>query len=783
MAYEKKKKQAPKTEKTEDEKILEQARNRLKSCIEDEEDERKLMLDDLKFSTLDQWPDAIRRMREHDPNGPRPCLTSDKLNQYLIQVVNDARINRPGVKVRAIDDESDPDTARVFQEAVRHIEDQSTAQIAYMGGIESAARIGLGYFRVVTDYEAPDSFDQEILIRRVPNTFACYLGPHVMPDGSDAQYGFIFEEMHVERFKREFPNAKNAKGEFETLPEGVGAFWRSEDMIVVCEYFYFEEERTDLLFLKNGMTMYAKDWEALPDDQKMPVEETRSTVKKKVRWCKHTGVEILEKQDWAGKFIPIIEVVGKEAFVEGKRKLWGLVRPAKDPLRAYNYWLSTVTEKIGLAPKAPFILAEGQIEGYESIWAKANVENRAYLPYKPVDVNNNAVPAPKRQEPSQVEAGMMSMLQVLERDVQTALGMFKASVGEAESQQSGRAILALQRESDTSTHHFPDNLALSIAHCGRILIDLIPKIYDTKRMLRLLGEDGEAHSVIIDPEQKEAKRDIRTQEGVKRIYNLNVGKYDVTVTVGPSYNTKRAEQAEAMMEMLKSQPQLIGVVGDLMFKSMDWPMAEKIAERLQKMLPPQLADQPEGEEPVPPAAQQKMAQMQQALQVLGQKGAEMQQELEKAKSGENAKMAQVQVKAQEAQAELALKAKVQAEELRLAREKAEADFALRKWQAEQEAGLNAQRAEFEREQKAKDDAVALETKQKEEAGTAVPQFAQMMGEVLKTFGAALDRQAEFHAQLVEAIRNPAPREIKLGGLQRDNDGRLIGASATSQTVQ
>jgi hypothetical protein len=779
LAY--KKNNKPAEAKTEDQKILEQARNRLKDCIENESSERAKMLDDLRFSALDQWPTEIRKARENDPNGARPCLTVDQLNQYLVQVVNNARQNRPAIKTRPVDDNADPDTAKIYQELVRHIEDQSSAQIAYSGAVEWAARVGLGYFRVTTDYVAPDSFDQEILIKRIPNIFACYLGPHTMPDGSDAEYGFVFEEMAVERFEREHPKAKSKSAAFQDLPEEIGAFWRTDETIVVAEYFYFDEQRSNLLFLENGMTMYEEDWAALPEDEKMPVADLRTTVTKRVKWCKHTGLEILEKRDWAGKYIPIIEVIGKESFIDGKRCLWGLVRPAKDALRAFNYWLSAITEKVGLSPKAPFIAAAGQIEGRENEWAKANVENRAVLQYNVIDVNGNPVAPPKRQEPSQIEHGMMAMLPILQRGVQTSLGMFKASVGDTESQQSGRAILALQRESDTGTFHFDDNLSNSIKHAGRIVVDLIPKIYDTKRVIRIIGEDGEPRSAQIDPSQEMAAREIRDGAGkVKRIYNLGVGKYDVTVTVGPSYNTKRAEQAEAMVETLKSQPQLIGVIGDLMFKSFDWPMSDKIAERLKKLLPPQLQEQPEGEDPIPPQAMAKMAQMGQAVQLLQEKGQELAQENEKLKAGERSAMAKVAVQAKEAEDEIALKEKIAREEARLARQKAEAEFALKKWVAESEMGLDSQKAEFEREQRAKDDEQELATQQKVESGTAVPQLAQMMAGIVQAFQQSLSQQGEFQAQMVEAMTQP--HKVELGDMRRDRDGRLIGASAV-RTVQ
>lgn len=725
MAYNKKKNKEPSApkSKTEDELILEEARNRLKACIESEEEERAKMLDDLKFSALDQWPADIRRKREGDPNGPRPCLTVDQLNQYITQVVNNARQNRPAIKTRPVDDNADPETAKIYQELVRHIEDQSNAQIAYCGGVEWAARVGLGYWRVTTDYVSPDSFDQEIFVRRIPNAFACYLGPHTMPDGSDAEYGFIFEEMPLERFKREYPKAKVGGAKFDELPDEVSSFWKSDEKMVVAEYFYFKEMRRDLLFLADGTTMFAEDWDALPEEGRPQVIDTRATVTKSVKWCKHTGVEILEKRDWAGKYIPIIEVIGKESFVEGKRCLWGLVRPAKDALRAFNYWLSAITEKVGLSPKAPFIAAEGQIEGREAEWAAANTENRAVLQYKMLDVNGTPVPAPKRQEPSQIEHGMMAMLPILQQGVQTSLGMFKASVGDSESQQSGRAILALQRESDTGTFHFDDNLSNSIKHCGRIIVDLIPKVYDTKRVVRIIGEDGEARSAQIDPEQDVAARQVKDSAGkVKSIYNLGVGKYDVTVTVGPSYNTKRAEQAEAMMETLKSQPQLIGVIGDLMFKSFDWPMADKIADRLKKMLPPPLQDQPEGEPPIPPQAAAKLMQLTQATQALQAENAEL-------KSG--AKEAQAKIAADyDAKIKgVELEKLVASEKARLADETAKREQALKEWVAQQELSLAARVASREHmlamEDQEFDHVIkAREVRAKERAAAAKPAPSQ-----------------------------------------------------------
>jgi hypothetical protein len=660
----------------EDKELLDASRKELKICIEDEESERKKMLDDLKFCALDQWDPAIKKSREGDVNGARPCLTIDKINQYVVQVTNDIRQNHPGMKVRPVDNGADPETADVFQGVLRHIEDQSNAQIAYHTAVESAVKIGLGYFRVVTDYTSPDSFDQEIFIRRIADTFSVHLGEHEQPDGSDAACAFITSRVPIEEFKRQYPKATTKDEDFSGLDDV--PYWKTKETITVVERFYKHYETKELVFLEDGQTFYRDEYTKIPG-KKPAIKDLRETTVETVKWCKLTGAEVLEKRDWAGKYIPIVEVIGKESHVEGKRLLWGLVRPAKDSLRMYNYWASTVTEKIGLAPKAPFIAAEGQMEGHENEWARANVDNRAVLTYKAVDVNGNALPAPKRVDPAPMEAAMMGMMQTIDRDVKGSLGMYKAAVGDTDSQQSGRAILALQRESDTGTYHFSANLADSIRHLGRILVDLAPKIYDTRRVLRILGEDGESSTVTIDPDQEESKREIQTNEGIKRFYNIGVGKFDVTITVGPSYNTKRMEAAEVMLEMVKSQPQMLQLIGHIMFRNMDFPGADEIAKIMKKMMPPQLQDE-EDQPQIPPQVAAQMQQMQQALQLQGQ-------ELQKAQAGENQAVAKIQTQHAAKMQELALREQVEKEEARLAREKAEAEIALKRWIAEQELAI------------------------------------------------------------------------------------------------
>lgn len=646
-----------------DKDILELAKTRFKQAVDEYEEERAKQLEDLVFCDLEQWPDSIRSARENDPNGARPVLTVDKIGQYITQVCNDMRKNRPAVKARAVDDGADVKTAEIFQGVIRRIEDISSADIAYLTAGESAVKIGEGYWRFITDYEDENSFNQEILIKPIQDTFSVYLGPHSMPDGSDAEYGFILEDMPRERFKREFPKAKSDNQDFTT---GMGAadfkYWTNGETVRVCEYFYFDYEKKDLVQVDDGSSLFKDQYDEfvsqIVEGEPVPaIIATRKTTVKTVKWCKLTGLEILEKNDWAGKYIPIVKVEGRASFVKGKRRLKGLVRSAKDSLRAYNYWMSTLTEKMALAPKVPFIGAEGQFEGHEQKWAKANTTNYAYLEYKPTTIDGQLAPPPQRQSAAPIEAAMIQQLGVIEHDIQTALGMFKASVGQADPQQSGRALMALQSQTDTGTFHFPDNVALSIRHGGRILIDLVPKIYDTPRVVRIMGEDGETGSAQIDPNQPQAmtKRDDGFGN-IQTIYNLGVGKYDVTATVGPSYATKRMEQSEMMLQIMQAQPELMGTIGDLLFKSFDWPMADKIAKRLQKALPPQLQEPEEGQEEIPPQVQAAMQQIEQKNQELDQKAqalSQAEQEIEKKAMDTQRKSVEVFVKESQLQTEAA----------------------------------------------------------------------------------------------------------------------------------
>jgi len=586
---------------------------------------RPLWKDDLRFANGDpengyQWDEKMSRQREKDA---RPCLTINKVKQHNRQITNDARQNKPSVRVYPVDDGADKKTAEVFNGIIRHIEANSNADTAYDIAGEFAVDAGLGYWRVTTDYAADDTFDQEIYIKSVANPLNVYLGRHVEPDGSDAKCGFVFEDMPKKDFEAKYPDCEPVSW---PLSKSDGSQWLNEDTIRVAEYFKIVEEADTLYANPDGQTIKASSIEdkAMLDALKAAAKDESSGVKsrkvmvRKCKWYLIAGDKIIDRRDWLGKYIPIVRVVGEEVEIDGKVDRKGHTRAMKDAQRMYNYWATAGVEYGALQGKQPYLAAKEAIEGHESKWDNLNTSHDPYLPYNATDSAGNPIPSPQRQQPPVTAPMYMEGMRVASEEMKMASGQYDASLGAKSNETSGRAIMARQREGDNATFHFIDNVARAIRFTGKILVDLIPKVYDTARVVRILGEDGKEDKVSIDPgRQKAVQSDKDPVTGaIKEIYNPGVGRYDVTVAVGPSYGTKRQEAFEALTEMSSRNPQLLQVAGDLIMKAADFPMAEQIAERLQKTLAPELQDKKDGAEEVPAQAQAEIAQLKQSVQQL-----------------------------------------------------------------------------------------------------------------------------------------------------------------------
>lgn len=771
-----------------DEDFLAEVRKQYRFCIEAEQDNRDRAREALAFRDLDQWDERTKNERLNDPEGARPCLVVDKLNQHVNQVVNDERLNRPQIKVRPVEG-GDIEVAKIYDGIIRHIQDRSHADVAYDTAFEAAVDGGFGYWRILTEYCDPMSFDQDIKIGRLRNRFAVYLDPQRQePDGSDAEYGFILYKCTKEEFKKEF--GEKAEAALESFQYDGKEFteWYGEDWVYYAEYFWRERKKETICLLTNGQVVkksaYTPEELAMqglavmtgPDGK--PME--RETMMRNVRWRKLTATQILEEGDWAGEWIPIVEVVGNELDIEGRVRRSGMIRGAMDAQRVDNYATSAFVENVALAPRASWVAAQGQLEGNEELWRTANRRNISVLPYKPTTVDGIIVPPPQRSQPPGISQGWLSVLEQAEHNVQASMGRYNASLGAPSNETSGRAINARAREGDIGSFHFSDNLARSLRHTGRILVDIIPKYYDRRRVARIIGEDGTPDTAIIDPSLADeqgnpipyAEKPNENGE-IEKIYNLGVGRYDVTVVTGPSFTTRRLESADAMMEISRGNTDFLMQFGDIVFKAQDWPGAEQIAARFKKMLPPQLQDDETKDREGKLARQE--AQIQEAVKALGQREAELQQMQAQLQEGmaqmgeqeQKAKDAMFKVEQQisklnEQQAQLAAEEKGLAAERELLR--------LQKELAKKE--LEAQSAELESDRE-RVSAEMRALKAEAEAQVAIIEANSSNAELVKNGSDAMRALVERMEAVMQLAS--APRELIL-----DERGEPVGSRVVMQ---
>jgi hypothetical protein len=563
-------------------------------------------LGDLKFAAGDQWPVEIQNSRNLES---RPCLTINKIDAYVRQVTNQQRQQRPRIKVHPVNNEGDLKVAQVIEGITRHIEVNSNADTAYDTAFEYAVKMGWGYWRITTNYISEDSFDQEIYIEPVDDPFSVYFDPNsVAPDGSDAERCLITSVISKQLFRQQYPGADDGANFSARATGDSDAEWVTKEDIRVAEYWYIQREKATLVLLSDGTKVFEDELPSaeMMDASNITIMDKRPTFRKKVKWCKLTAMEVLEERDWPGKYIPIVPCYGAQVVVEGKRKKYGLVRFAKDPQRMFNFW------RTALAPKPKWLIAEGQDEGHESEWALANIKSTPVLRYKQKDIEGVPAPVPQRIQPEPPPDGIMVASSAIADDLKTVLGIFDPAQ-ELPGNLSGKALQGQQMQVDLSNFHFYDNMTRSIKQTGKIILDLIPKIYDTQRVLRIIGIDGKPDMVTIN----------EIQATGEVLNDVTVGLYDVVMDTGPGYNSKRQQAVDTMMPLM-AEPAVFQAAGDLLFRNMDFPGADVIADRLAAMNPlAQIDDNSD----VPPQIQMKLLQSQKAIADMEQKMIAMQLEI------------------------------------------------------------------------------------------------------------------------------------------------------------
>jgi hypothetical protein len=559
---------------------------------------------DVKFAAGDQWPVEIQNSRNLES---RPCLTINKIDAYIRQVTNQQRMQRPRIKVHPVNNLSDYKIAQVIEGITRHIEVNSNADTAYDTAFDYAVRMGWGYWRINTRYTREDSFDQEIYIDTIDNPFTVYFDPNsILPDGSDAERCLITTVMDKKIFRENYPGADDGANFQQRSTGDDTAAWITKEDIRVAEYFYIERERAKLYLLSDGTSGFADsdNFFSRVEASGLTVVDERDSFRKAVKWMKCTAMEILEEKTMAGKYIPVVPCYGAQVIVDDKRKKYGLVRFAKDPQRMYNFWRTSMTESVALAPKAKWLLAEGQDEGHENEWAMANIKSTPVLRYKQKDIEGQPAPAPTRLQPEPPPQGIMEAAGAISADLQMVLGIMDPNQLPS-GNISGKALQGQQNQVDLSNFHFYDNMTRSIRHTGKIILDLIPKIYDTQRVMRIIGSDGQPDMTTINEKNE-----------IGEVLNdVTVGEYDVVMDTGPGFQSKRQQAVESMMPLLTGNAELFKIAGDLVFRNMDFPGADVIADRLAAMNPMAQIDE---KSDIPPQVQMQLAQSQQIIEQLQQ---------------------------------------------------------------------------------------------------------------------------------------------------------------------
>lgn len=560
------------------------ARERMAAGLEADRENRDADLDDRKFRAGEQWPEEVKQQR-----ADRPCLTINRMGQFVRQVTGDIRLNKPAIKVTPAEG-GDVDTADVYEGLIRHIEQASKAQRVYVNAADDQVTGGQGYFRVRTEYATWDGWTQDICIRHIRNPLSVVFDPN-MEDatGRDAKWCFVYDDLPKEEYRKTYGedvpaslDVQDAAGTNDTAMPAWGS--GDQGMVRIAEYWELREEQSRLVLMSDGSTLKNPDDAALQEKAMagiMPVSERQSTCP--VVWFSMIdGRRILagpQKMDGFER-IPIVRVVGEEVRVGPRVVRHGLIRFAKDPQRMDNYWQSAMVERLALSPKAPYLVSAKMIEGYEDVWRNIATGNPNVLPYNPDPLAPGG--KPERIAPAPVEPAMVQQSLMAADNMKAVTGIYDASLGARSNETSGVAIDARKEEGDVGTFVYMDNLADAITEAGRIVVSLIPTVYDTPRQIRILGQDMQPRVLQVNG----GGVDLATG---KPVPDLTRGKYDVYVQTGPSFASRRAQAAESMLEFTRVFPQAAPFLADLIAKNSDWPDADEVAARMGILVRPMLA--------------------------------------------------------------------------------------------------------------------------------------------------------------------------------------------------
>ena len=577
--------------------IITEALHRFETAADSWQDTYDLALGDVAFvdEPESQWDETSKNNRKN-----RPCLTFDKLSASVDRVVGSQFANMPSIKVRA-SEEGDEDTAEVFQGLIRQIDQRGLK--AFKTAYKFAVKGGWGCFLIDHDYIDDVSLNQDIIIREMKNPFSVLIDPVVQAQPvEEARYGFVFEDIERDEFERMYPEAKSKGSQSDFESTGNFDSWVSDDYVRVADYYRIVTEETRLVQLSDGRVVDYKQIEPIADELNLngiTLGKERRVQMRKLERYKLTALEVLEEIECVGRFIPIVPVFGKTTNVDGTFFSRGIVQKAKDAQKMYNYARSVAVEVTALTPKQPYLVTPGMIKGHEERWRNMMTSSDPVMFF-----NFDQGMKPFREAPAQGSPALSQDAQLASADIQATTGIFEANLGQQGNETSGVAIRGRQFQGELTNYEYADQLSDAMELAGKICIDLIPKIYDTERQIRILGEDETEEVIAVN----KPLQDMQTGEFILT-NDLSVGHYDIKMATGPSFSTRKQETAEQLSQIIAQNPDMSQLVGDILFKNMDLVGGDEVISRLRSAGVKAGIIEPDEQEAV--ALQQQMQQQQQ----------------------------------------------------------------------------------------------------------------------------------------------------------------------------
>lgn len=643
--------------------FLSTAKERLHRALEAQGNDSNRALDDLRFTYKPeeyQWDDAVKRKRKADQ---RPCLVYNKLPSFVNRIKNSMRMNRYSIRVRPADGDSDKELADLRSGLIRNIEQVSDAEDAQDMAGQLAVACGRGWLRVASRYVSEDSFEQELYLMAMPNAFCVSWDPAARrADLQDADWIFVSETISKDAYKREYPDRQPAS--VDAHPGVYTNEWDKGETVRIAEYFHRDEPKQKKLYLCDLINPQGEQMrKIITGEEKKRAEElgwtvtvlkTRTVTERPWMRAKISGTDVLEEpREEPGKYHPVVPVWGERIDIDGETLTWGAVRHMKDPQRSFNYSRSTMVERAALEPKAPWVIGKNQLKGFEKEWEKSRTDNVPYLRYNDDPTGQNPIAPPQRNFPEQASTALISVVQMDTQDMHDISGIQPTAMGKNTSEKAGIAIAQRRQEGDVATFTYPDNMAKSWKWLGRILLDRIPYVYDSARVVRTRGEDKSENMVPINtareemfpPNYRGPKVESEVPGAGKMFNDMSVGRYDLVVDVGPQMMTQRQEVLAGLFEFLNVYPPAAPILGDIIAENQDWPGSQQVAKRLKKLVPPEIREPEEGEEqqqPQPPAPDPQLIL---ALQKMELEQARLQFDMARAKEELDIKRLDTEVKA------------------------------------------------------------------------------------------------------------------------------------------